>query len=99
MTQNQWMLILLLAIAAYGIRLLGLLSGQAIRTNPRLTPLLDDLPGCLVVGLVAASLAGQPLPTWMAAAIALLAAVITNNVVMTMGVGLATIIGLHLVVS
>ena len=50
----QWMLILFLGLAAYGIRLLGLLGGQANQDNPKLRPVHEDLPGCLVVGLVAA---------------------------------------------
>lgn len=99
MTQSQWMLILLLALAAYGIRLLGLLAGQAIRGNARLSPLLDDLPGCLVVGLVAASLAGQPLPTWIAGAIALFVAMLSNNVVVTMIVGFVTILALQFLMA
>lgn len=99
MTTNQWMLILLLGLAAYGIRLLGLLGGQAIRGNTRLAPILEDLPGCLVVGLVAASLADQPSETWAvtwaAAGIAVMAAVVSNNVVVTMVVGFLAIVGLR----
>ncbi|MFT4959389.1 MAG: branched-subunit amino acid transport protein [Paracoccaceae bacterium] len=95
MTPNQWMLILFLGLAAYGIRILGLLGGQAIRNNARLRPLLEDLPGCLVVGLIAASLANQPLTTWVAAGIAVLVAVWSNNVVVTMVFGFMAILGLR----
>ncbi|MEO3417259.1 AzlD domain-containing protein [Roseovarius sp. CAU 1744] len=92
MTSAQWLLIVLLAIAAYGVRLAGLVGGRAISANPRLKPFLDDLPGCLVVGLVAASLAGEPAVTWAAALVALGVAILTNNVVVTMVIGLAAII-------
>ncbi|MBL4767183.1 MAG: AzlD domain-containing protein [Rhodobacteraceae bacterium] len=95
MTPNQWMLILFLGLAAYGIRLFGLLGGQAIRNNARLRPVLEDLPGCLVVGLIAASLANQPVTTWIAAAIAVLVAIWSNNVVVTMMIGFMAILGLR----
>ncbi len=92
MTGAQWLLIGLLACASYGIRLIGLFGGHAISANPRLKPFLDDLPGCLVVGLVAASLAGEPALTWGAALVALAVAILANNVVVTMAAGLAAII-------
>ena len=91
MTPAQWMLIILLAIAAYGTRLTGLLGGRAIAANPRLKPFLEDLPGCLIVGLVAASLAGEPALVWLAALLALVVAILINNVVITMVAGLAAI--------
>lgn len=95
MSQNQWMLILFLGLAAYGIRLLGLLAGQTIQHNARLRPVLEDLPGCLVVGLVAVSLADQPVETWLAAGAALAVAVVSNNVVVTMVLGFIAILGLR----
>lgn len=55
---------------------------------------LDDLPGLIVVSLVASSLAGQPLGTWIAAAIALAIAYATNHVILTMCVGVAAYGGL-----
>jgi hypothetical protein len=55
---------------------------------------LDDLPGLIVVSLVAASLAGQPLQTWVAAGAALGAAVLTNHVIATMVVGVVAFAGL-----
>ena len=91
MTGAQWMLILLLAVASYGVRLAGLIGGRAMSANPRLKPFLNDLPGCLVVGLVAASLAGEPALTWIAGLVALAVAILVNNVVMTMVTGLLAI--------
>jgi branched-subunit amino acid transport protein len=41
----------------------------------------------IIVSLVAASLSGEPLQTWLAALAALLVAVLTNHVVVTMGIG------------
>lgn len=88
MTFEFWMLIGVLAIAAFSIRVLGLFAGDAIKASP-LASMLDDLPGLIVVSLVAASLAGQSTPTWIAAAAALAAAYVTNHVIATMIVGVA----------
>ncbi|MFT6674384.1 MAG: branched-subunit amino acid transport protein [Sulfitobacter sp.] len=95
MNGSFWLLIGILAVAAFGIRLLGLCAGDAIRGS-RFAWVLDELPGLIVVALVAASLAGQPLVTWLAAAAALLAAYVTNHVIATMCIGFAAYAGLGL---
>lgn len=88
MTVSYWMLILVLAIAAFSIRVLGLFAGDAIKSS-RAAWVLDDLPGLIVVALVASSLAGQPAVTWIAAAVALAVACLTNHVILTMCIGVA----------
>lgn len=97
MTEQQWILILTLGLGAYGIRFLGLVAGKAINDNRHLKKLLDNLPGCLVVALVASSLANAEPITWLAAAIALAVAIISNHVVLTMLVGFAAIYLLKLI--
>ena len=93
MTFPFWMLIAVLAAAAFSIRLLGLIAGDAIRSS-RYFWVLDDLPGVIVVSLVASSLAGQSIGTWIAAAAALFVAYVTNNVIWTMCIGVAAYAGL-----
>ena len=88
MTSTHWIFILVLALAAYAIRLVGLFAGEAIRRS-RFAPVLDQLPGLIVVSLVGASLAGQTAAGWVAAACALIAAIRTGNVILTMAVGVA----------
>lgn len=88
MSGTYWALIGLLAVAAFSIRVAGLLGGVRIRAS-RHAWMLDELPGLIVVSLVASSLAGQPLPTWIAAGVALGAAIMTNHVIATMAVGVA----------
>tara|TARA_R110002095_G_C4062428_1_gene219122 strand:- start:168 stop:515 length:348 start_codon:yes stop_codon:yes gene_type:complete len=88
-----WALIGLLAVAAFGIRAVGLVAGGRIRAS-RHAWVLDDLPGLIVVSLVASSLSGQPALTWIAAGIALAAAVATNHVIVTMAAGVAAYAGL-----
>lgn len=88
MTFAFWMLIAVLAVAAFSIRVLGLVAGDAIKSS-RYSWVLDDLPGLIVVSLVASSLAGQPIGTWLAACAALFVAYKTNHVIWTMCVGVA----------
>lgn len=88
-----WMLIGVLGVAALSIRVLGLYAGDAIRSS-RISWVLDDLPGLIVVSLVASSLAGQSIGTWFAAAAALVTAYATNHVILTMCIGVAAYAGL-----
>lgn len=84
MTEAQWALIVALAVGTFAIRYAGLLAGDAIERRPALQAILHDLPGCLVVALVASSLAGETMVVWLAAAVALGIAAWTNHVVATM---------------
>ena len=84
MTGAQWALILALAVGTFAIRYAGLLAGDAIKRRPALRAILHDLPGCLVVALVASSLAGEVMAAWLAAAVALGVAAWTNHVIATM---------------
>lgn len=88
MTFPFWMLIAVLALAAFSIRVLGLVAGDAIKVS-RYSWILDDLPGLIIVSLVASSLAGQSMATWVAAAVALFVAYMTNHVIGTMCIGVA----------
>ncbi len=96
MSGAHWAMIGILALAAFSIRVLGLIAGGRIRTS-RHAWVLDDLPGLIVVSLVAASLAGQPLQTWVAAIAALGVAVLTNHVIATMVVGVVAFAGLAVI--
>ena len=93
MSGTYWAVIVLLAVAAFSIRVAGLFAGGRIRAS-RHAWILDELPGLIVVSLVASSLAGQSLQTWIAAGVALGAAVMTNHVIATMAVGVAAFAGL-----
>jgi len=88
MTFPFWMLIVVLAVAAFSIRVLGLIAGDAIKSS-RYSWILYDLPGLIVVSLVASSLAGQSIGTWLAAAVAIFVAYMTNHVIWTMCIGVA----------
>mgnify|MGYP000415736178 CR=1 FL=1 len=93
MTGSYWLLIGVLAGAAFSIRVFGLFAGDSIRKS-RHAWMLDDLPGLIIVCLIASSLAGQPMETWIAAAIAFAVAVLTNHVILTMCAGVVTYAGL-----
>lgn len=72
-----------LAIATIAIRALGLITGNFI-LNSRHAWVLRDLPGVLIVSLVASSLANMPLEGWIAAVLALAVAMLSNHVITTM---------------
>ncbi|WP_299902770.1 AzlD domain-containing protein [uncultured Ruegeria sp.] len=95
MSGAHWAVIGFLALAAFSIRLLGLIAGERIRSS-RHVWVLDELPGLIVVSLVAASLAGQPFQAWIAAGFALGAAILTNNVIVAMVVGVLSFAGFAL---
>lgn len=88
MSGDHWAVIAILAVAAFSIRVLGMVAGGRIRAS-QYAWVLDELPGLIVVSLVASSLAGQPNQTWFAAVVALCAAILTNHVIATMIVGVA----------
>jgi len=96
MSGAHWGVIGILAFAAFSIRVLGLIAGGRIRAS-RHAWALDDLPGLIVVSLVAASIAGQPLQTWVAAGAALGAAVLSNHVIVAMVVGVVAFAGLAVI--
>ena len=96
MNDTQWVFIIFLAFGAYAIRFMGLIGGQLVSENAGLNKLLSNLPGCLIVALIAASLAEADLLIWAAAAIAFVVALISNNVVATMGLGFVSILSLKL---
>lgn len=96
MTGAHWVVIGILALAAFSIRVVGLIAGGRVRAS-RHAWVLDELPGLIVICLVAASLAGQPLQTWIAAAVAFAAAALTNHVIATMLVGVMAYAGFTLI--
>jgi uncharacterized membrane protein len=93
MSGAHWAVIGLLAFAAFSIRVAGLIAGGRIRAS-RQAWVLDELPGLIVISLVASSLTGQPLITWIAAGVALGMATVTNHVIATMAVGVLAYAGL-----
>ena len=99
MTTAQWLLIGLLAAGTFAIRLTGLLVGDAVERRPALRAVLRDLPGCLVVALVASSLASASPQAWIAAAVALSVAAWSNHVILTMVIGVGAFISIETVLQ
>ena len=62
MSDDHWSVIGILAVAAFSICVLGLVTGRRILASRYAWP-LDELPGPIVVSLVASSLAGKPTQT------------------------------------
>ncbi|MFN0264794.1 AzlD domain-containing protein [Tepidamorphus sp. 3E244] len=95
MTSTQWILIAGLAVATFAMRYAGMMIGERV-SRSRFAPLLEDLPGLIVVALVGSSLANAEPVGWLAAIVAAGVAWVTRNVPVTMAAGLAAFIGLQL---
>ncbi len=92
METDQWLLIVLLAFGAYSIRFAGLIIGETLNRNVQLKTALGELSGCLIVALVAATMANANVTTWIAAIVALAVALLMNNVVLTMILGFGALL-------
>lgn len=86
---EAWGLILGLAGASLAIRVAGLILGGRIARS-RMAWVLDELPGLIVISLVATSLAGAGPAGWLAGLAALAASIVTRNVIVAMAAGMAT---------
>ncbi|QUS56364.1 AzlD domain-containing protein [Pseudovibrio brasiliensis] len=98
MTSSHWLIIFTLAVAALSIRVIGLFAGSKVRASKH-TWVLEELPGLIVVSLIATSLSGQSAQMWMAAAVALGVAITTNHVIATMCLGVVAFGSLSLIMG
>ncbi len=88
---ERWALIGALAAGTFAIRFAGAQLGAFIPREGPAARALAALPGCLIVALIATSMLTGGWPEWGAAALALVAAVVTRNVPATMAVGIAAV--------
>ena len=91
MSGEAWAMVLGLAAATLAVRLAGLGLGTAMARMPRLSAVLDDVPGCILAALVGASLARGGPAEWLGALAALLAAG-RLGVIGAMGFGIAALL-------
>ena len=89
---DSWIVIVTLATCTFAIRLSGILLGRRLPTQGAWARGLNALPGCLIVALVANLLLSGGPNEWVAGALALVAAVLTRNLLVTMAVGIAGIV-------
>lgn len=82
------LLTLLLAAATFCVRFLGVVVGQHLPTSGPWTRALNALPGCLIVSLVAVILSSGGINEWTGAIAALIVAVLTRNLPITMIAGI-----------
>jgi uncharacterized membrane protein len=86
---DSWLVILGLTVATYAIRLSGVLLGQRVPSEGPWARALTALPGCLIVSLVSLTICSGGMREWTAGALALVAAVVTKSLPLTMAVGIA----------
>ncbi|MEM6275768.1 MAG: AzlD domain-containing protein [Pseudomonadota bacterium] len=92
MTEAHWLLIAVLAMSTLALRLVGYLFGTAMMRNALAVRALDAFPGCLMVALIAAALARGTTADWLAATVALAAAFLTRNIILTMLLGMTAFV-------
>jgi uncharacterized membrane protein len=88
---ETWFVILALTVGTFAIRLSGIFVGQMIPQQGPLASGLRALPGCLIISLVAVSLLSGGPNEWGAGLVALVVAVATRNLPITMASGIAAI--------
>jgi branched chain amino acid efflux pump len=88
---DAWLLITALAVATFAIRLAGILLGQRLPASGAWARALDALPGCLLVSLVSVALLSGGPKEWAAAAVAIVVAIATRSLPLTMVAGIASI--------
>lgn len=89
---DSWVVVFTLAACTFGIRSSGILLGQRLPTQGAWARGLNALPGCLIVALVAnLVLSGGP-NEWIAGCLSLAAALLTRSLLITMAVGIVTIV-------
>ena len=81
----------LLAIATFSVRYLGVILGQRLPTRGPWNEALNALPGCLIVSLVTVILSSGGINEWVGAAVALVVAVLSRNLPMTMIAGIIVV--------
>ena len=86
-----WYLILLLALGTFCIRLGGYMLAQFLPNSGAMTRILNALPGTIIASLLTVLIVQMGPREWVAALLALLAAVITRNLPVTMVVGIGTV--------
>ncbi|SDG87284.1 AzlD family protein [Roseospirillum parvum] len=86
-----WLLIAGLAGGTFALRLGGYLIGARLPREGRWARAFTALPGCLLSALVATSLAQGGPPEWLAAGAALLVAMLTRNLPLTMLAGVGAV--------
>ncbi|MEM6479051.1 MAG: AzlD domain-containing protein [Pseudomonadota bacterium] len=92
MSVDHWLLIALLAGSTVTLRLVGYLAGAAMMARPFWRRLLEVFPGCLMTALVASALADGGVAEIIAALAALVTAILTRQILATMGVGMAVFV-------
>ncbi|MEM7258605.1 MAG: AzlD domain-containing protein [Pseudomonadota bacterium] len=90
MTENWWV-IGGLAIATFAIRYSGIVLGQKLPSSGPWAHALQALPGCLIAALVTVLLLDGGPVEWLAGGVALLVALLTRNLPLTMIAGISTV--------
>jgi len=86
-----WLIIAGLAAATFTIRVGGVLIGRRLPSEGVWARALNALPGSLIIALVSVSLLSGGPREWLAALAAMITAMLTRNLPLTMLAGIAAI--------
>ncbi|PLX33905.1 MAG: AzlD domain-containing protein [Hyphomicrobiales bacterium] len=86
-----WLIIAGLAAATFTIRVGGVLIGRRLPSEGVWARALNALPGSLIIALVSVSLLSGGPREWLAALVAMITAMLTRNLPLTMLAGIAAI--------
>ncbi len=92
---DQWIVILGLAIGTFAIRLGGYVVGARLPTSGAWARAFNAMPGCLIAALMTVTLAQGGPTEWGAAVVALIIALLTGNLPLTMLAGIIAICSLR----
>ena len=92
---NYLLIVLTLAGGTFAIRLGGYWLGSRLPTQGAWARGLNALPGCVVLALVVIQLTQYGPAEWGAACVAVLAALVTRNLPLTMLAGIVAVLALR----
>lgn len=88
---DQWVLIVGLAIGTYLIRITGYMLGARLPSTGSWAKAFAVLPGCLISALLAVIIVQGSPAEWIAASIALVIAILTRSLPLTMIAGITAV--------
>jgi len=88
---DQWILIVGLTIGTYLIRIGGYLLGAKLPATGSWARAFAVLPGCLISALLAVIVVQGSVTEWVAASIALVIAILTRSLALTMCAGIIAV--------
>lgn len=92
---ESYLLIISLAVATFFIRLSGYLLGARMPSSGPWLRAFNALPGCLIAALLSVILVQGGFAEWTAAGVAIVVAIVSKNLPLTMIAGILAVWGMR----